>query len=162
MKKLNMILIPILLLFGCSESEPVTEIVSGELPTVHNSIAKAQSYGDEGLGIRKETLFSEEGVEPPLATFTVSPPGSGVVLDRAYLDAPPQIPHSVVGLLPITKVSNACSACHVPEVAAAIKATPIPASHMRESRVSNARYNCSQCHVPQADVAVLIENNFGE
>ena len=123
-------------------------------------VKQVVTYGDEGLGSREETLFEEEGVEPPLAAFSTSPPGAGKVLDRAYLDAPPQIPHSTMGLLTITKMGNACTGCHMPAVAIAVKATAIPASHMRDDVLSHARYNCSQCHVPHADVAVLIQNDF--
>jgi len=39
------------------------------------------------------------------------------------------IPHSVEGLLPITKNNNACLGCHMPNVAKGVGATPIPPSH---------------------------------
>lgn len=159
MQKLVTFLI-VVFLFACSESETASERVPAAAKASIKTVAEPQSYGDEGLGIRKETLFEEDGVEPPVATFTMRPPGSGVLLDRAYLDAPPQIPHSTAGLLPITKAGNACTGCHIPAVATAINATAIPASHMRDGNVSHARYNCSQCHVPQAEVTALVDNNF--
>ena len=124
--------------------------------------AAAPDYGDSGLGLRPQTLFDEEGVEPPTATYPTAPPGTSQVLSRAYPLAPPQIPHSTMGLLPITKDGNACQACHMPAVAAAMRATAIPVSHMNGDAISNARYNCSQCHVPQANVGLLVQNDFGD
>jgi cytochrome c-type protein NapB len=44
------------------------------------------------------------------------------------------IPHSVEGLLPITKMNNQCLGCHLPEVAPAVGSTPIPATHFTNYR----------------------------
>ena len=35
-------------------------------------------------------------------------PGASTKFERAYKDAPPMIPHSVEGLIPITKMNNQC------------------------------------------------------
>lgn len=126
------------------------------------AVAEEQRYDDEGLGLRSQSVFTEEGVEPPVASFPATPPGVGRLLDRAYPGAPPQIPHATTGLLPITKKGNACISCHMPPVAAALKATEIPVSHKKGDQLSNARYNCSQCHVPQAEVKTLVKNRFAE
>ena len=87
------------------------------------------------LGLRKTDLYKEaadtEGVQ---AKFDAPAPGSGARYERAFVNAPPMIPHSVEGLLPITKANNACLGCHMPAVAAGVKATPIPASHFTNYR----------------------------
>jgi cytochrome c-type protein NapB len=99
------------------------------------------------------------------------------------------IPHSVEGLLPITAKNNSCTGCHMPEVAPAMKATPIPKSHFVNFRpkhnfdgkqftkvidnqknevaiskpsdkLSMARFNCSQCHAPQSSGDLAVENTF--
>ena len=44
------------------------------------------------------------------------------------------IPHSVEGLLPITKMNNQCIGCHMPEVAPSVGSTPIPPSHFTNYR----------------------------
>ena len=125
MKKLTLILMMLTLAACAREESPDVTDLSDAAAETEPGVVQVATYGDEGLGIRKETLFEEEGVEPPLAAFPTSPPGAGKVLDRAYLDAPPQIPHSTMGLLPITKMANACTGCHMPAVAVAVKAATI-------------------------------------
>jgi cytochrome c-type protein NapB len=44
------------------------------------------------------------------------------------------IPHDVTGLIPIKIGDNQCLGCHMPEVAAAMGATPIPPSHFTDFR----------------------------
>ncbi len=160
MIRLLSLIVLFVLISGCSDDAAEVAAPDTAPQAVTPAANEPVTYGDEGIGIRKETLFEEDGVEPPEATFTTMPPGTGIKLERAYLDAPPQIPHSTAGLLPITKSANMCTSCHMPAIAAAVRATAIPESHMNEEMLSNARYNCSQCHVPQADVAVLIDNTF--
>ncbi len=122
---------------------------------------------EEELGLRDENLYSEEGVAPVKADFTRPAPGQAKTFERSYENAPPLIPHSVDGLLPITKANNACLGCHMPEVAPSVKATPIPPTHFMDFRtqkkldhLAQQRFNCSQCHVPQANVKPLVENKF--
>ncbi len=90
---------------------------------------------EEELGLRKTDLYKEAddtvGVQ---AKFDAPAPGSGVRYERAFVNAPPMIPHNVDGMLPITKANNACLGCHMPDVAASVKATPIPASHFTNYR----------------------------
>ncbi len=92
------------------------------------------SISEESLGLRKSDLYSEEGVTPPPVKYTSRAPGSGKKFERAYENAPPMIPHSVEGLLPITKNNNACLGCHMPDVAPSMEATPIPPSHFSNFR----------------------------
>lgn len=145
---------------------------------------------DEALGLRKTDLFSEDLARGDAGSFNAAPPGQSQVYDRSFENAPPLIPHSTAGFLPIKAGQNMCLSCHMPEVAPKTKATPIPRSHFMNFRpdivevggkirtyeddetkntvtkedlgthLSNARYNCSQCHVPQAYTTVILKNNF--
>lgn len=148
------------LIFVCAMSAAIvacSAVVGGKLP-----------YGDEGIGLRTETLFSEDGVTTPGAPYRMAPAGSGERLERSFQDAPPLIPHSVEGLLPIKVGSNNCVACHMPPAAAAVKAPSVPTSHMTDLRtgkdlagkLSNARFNCTQCHAPQAEIDPVVANTF--
>ncbi|NPA29970.1 MAG: nitrate reductase cytochrome c-type subunit [Epsilonproteobacteria bacterium] len=122
---------------------------------------------EEELGLRDENLYSEDGVAPVKADFSRPAPGQAKTFERSYENAPPLIPHSVDGLLPITKNNNACLGCHMPNVAKSMGATPIPPTHFMDFRtqkkldhLAQQRFNCSQCHVPQANVKPLVENKF--
>ncbi len=87
------------------------------------------------LGLRQTDLYSEksetEGVQ---ADFSRPAPGQSTKFERAYVNAPPMIPHSVEGLLPIKQNNNQCIGCHMPESAKAMGATPIPTSHFTNYR----------------------------
>jgi cytochrome c-type protein NapB len=157
MKTLRLVILVAFALVAACSDDAAEQVV--EVDDVSGKTESAPRYDDEGLGIRSQTVFDETGVEPPLATFPVAPPGTSTRLPRAYPGAPPQIPHSTLGLLPITKQVNACTGCHMPAVAPSIRATPIPQSHMNGG-LSNARYNCSQCHVPQAEIVTVVGNSF--
>ncbi len=86
------------------------------------------------LGLRKTSLFQEENVAPPSVKNDRPAPGTAPRFERAYVNAPPMIPHSVEGLLPITKENNQCLGCHMPDVAKGVGATPIPATHFTNYR----------------------------
>jgi len=85
------------------------------------------------LGLRKTSLFDED-VKPAEGKFDRPAPGTAPKFERAYVNAPPMIPHSVEGLLPITKDNNQCLGCHMPDVAKSVGATPIPPSHFTNYR----------------------------
>ncbi len=86
------------------------------------------------LGLRKATLDDEEKIAPPELKVDRPAPGAAPRFARAYVNAPPLIPHSVEGLLPITKNNNQCLGCHMPDKAKAVGATPIPPSHFIDYR----------------------------
>jgi len=139
----------------------------------------------ESLGLRKTTL-NNESVAPAKTSYGKSVAGSGYKIERAFQDAPPMIPHDTTGMLPIKIGDNQCIACHAPDVAASVGATPYPPSHMtnfrpksyaikgentssetlshidieKENKLVGARYNCSQCHAPQSDTKLPVANNF--
>ena len=137
-----------------------------EKTTSTNAIADAE------MGLSKTSVFDTP--EPQTYTYSDKFPGTSTVLPRAYLNAPPQIPHNIESFKPITASNNACIGCHtnpalwgktVPQGTP----TPIPESHYTDLRnkpnvvgdkLVGARYVCTQCHVPQANVKVLVENSF--
>ncbi len=98
----------------------------------------AGGVSEESLGLRKTNLYSEDKVTPPPVKYTDAAPGTAKRFDRAYENAPPMIPHSVEGLLPITKNNNACLGCHMPDVAKSMGAIPIPPSHFVNFRPKTA------------------------
>jgi cytochrome c-type protein NapB len=97
---------------------------------------------EEALGLRKTNLYAEEsetvGVK---ADYSRPAPGASTKFERAYVNAPPMIPHSVEGLLPITQNNNQCLGCHMPEVAKGVGATPIPVSHFTNYRPTTVYKN---------------------
>jgi len=109
---------------------------------------------------------------PPPVEFPKEPPGQSKRFQRAYENAPPMIPHSVEGLLPITKDFNACLGCHDPKEAKKVGATPVSPTHFIDffqlikgkvvdlKKLDPARYNCTQCHAPQAKTKPLVKNVF--
>ena len=122
---------------------------------------------EEELGLRKENLYTESGVAPVKKVDQTAAPGSAKRFKRSYENAPPLIPHSIDGLVPITKENNACLNCHMPDVAPSVGATPIPPTHFMDFRTQKPlghlaaqRWNCVQCHVPQANVEPLVDNKF--
>ena len=134
---------------------------------VATGCAVTQSYNEEELGLRKVDLYSEKTVVGEPTSYSTVAAGESKVIQRSYENAPPLIPHDVEGMMDMTKESNACTSCHLPEMAEAVKATPIPKSHffdMRTQKVltemSSARYNCSACHVPQSANEPLVKIEF--
>ena len=142
------------------------------------------------LGLRKTDIYSEKDDTTGMKTnYSSDAPGTSKRLERAFQDAPPMIPHSVEGLLPIKTNNNQCIGCHMPEVAAGMGATPIPKSHFTDFRPKHkvvngqfkktidnykneiaiskpqdklvqARFNCSQCHAPQSKGDLAVSNTF--
>jgi cytochrome c-type protein NapB len=95
--------------------------------------AAEKAIPEEELGLRKTSLF-EEKVTPATTEYSKAAPGTAKKFQRSYVNAPPLIPHSVEGMLPITAASNQCLSCHMPDVAKSVGATPIPASHFASFR----------------------------
>ena len=85
------------------------------------------------LGLRKAGV-NDDKVAPPEIKYDAPAPGAAKKFARSYVNAPPLIPHSVDGLLPITIKNNACLGCHMPDKAKEVGATPIPESHFTNFR----------------------------
>ena len=94
---------------------------------------------EAALGLRKTNLYEEaKETTGDKTDYSRPAPGSSTKFERAFVNAPPMIPHSVDGLLPITTANNTCLGCHMPDVAPAVKATPIPVSHFTNYRPATA------------------------
>jgi cytochrome c-type protein NapB len=142
------------------------------------------------LGLRKTDIYSEDADTTGMKTeYSSDAPGTSQRIARAFQDAPPMIPHSVEGLLPIKAGNNQCLGCHMPEVASAVGAIPVPKSHLTNFRPTHkfdgkefsksidnykneiaiskagtklvmARFNCTQCHAPQSKGDLAVSNTF--
>lgn len=93
-----------------------------------------KTYSEESLGLRKVDLYAENTVTPDKTSYKEAAAGTSTKIERAFENAPPMIPHSVDGMLPITISDNQCTACHDPAVAESMGATPIPTSHFTDLR----------------------------
>ncbi len=147
------------------------------------------NISEESLGLRKTNIYTEDETKPNVTSYAKAQPGESHKIERAYDNAPPMIPHDVEGLLPITKDYNACTGCHMPDVASSMGATPIPKTHFlnwrpkvsydgkefktqadvmhsktfqndQGDKLYQGRYNCSQCHAPQSQGNLAVDNTF--
>lgn len=107
---------------------------SDELRIEMEDLGNRNSVSERALGLRKTDLYTDEGSTGSKTDYSRPSPGSSKKFERAFSDAPPMIPHSVEGLLPISKENNQCLGCHLPEIASAVGSTPIPASHFTNYR----------------------------
>ena len=154
------------------------------------SVGVGAEVSEESLGLRKTDLYSEDSTAPSKTEYRSADAGASTKIKRAFQDAPPMIPHGTEGMLPIKIGNNACTGCHMPDVAMYMdpKPTPIPVSHFtnfrpthnfdgktftksidnmknemsikKTDRLQGARFNCSQCHAPQSQGNLAVENTF--
>ena len=133
---------------------------------------------DTTTGMRKDCVTNIAKALPE-AQYSTKYPGESTKIPRTYMDAPPQIPHSLEGL-EINAEANACMMCHNGGMEGA---TPIPTSHKlvpvvkihprmapQTTKITGhkpsagldpARYFCQTCHVPQAgNLKPLVVNQF--
>ena len=139
----------------------------------------------EQLSYRNVSLNDESKVMTPVVKYSSAQPGSSKRIKRAFQDAPPMIPHSTEGMLPITQNNNQCITCHVDSAPYDKTIPSVPVSHFTNFRPSSkaikgvntssetlsnvsikkinhlyqGRFNCSQCHAPQAQNVKLITAN---
>lgn len=97
-------------------------------------LGNKDSITEKELGLRKTDLYSEEKAEGSKSDFSRPDAMTSTKFERAFSDAPPMIPHSVDGLLPITKNNNQCISCHMPDVAKSMGATPLSDTHFTNYR----------------------------
>ena len=168
----------------------IDEVVCTPERLAEDDLGNKKVVTESRLGLRKTDLYSEESDTTGMKTnYSSAAPGTSKRLERAFQDAPPMIPHSVEGLLPIKTNNNQCIGCHMPEAAAGMGATPIPKSHFTDFRPKHsvvkgqfkksidnlknevaiskpqdklvqARFNCSQCHAPQSQGDLAVSNTF--
>jgi cytochrome c-type protein NapB len=144
-------------------------LLIGIVAAFASACATSQSAGpvaDDALGLSKTSVFDDPS--PSAFDYPNISPSAAAALPRAYDGAPPQIPHKIEGLLPITAKKNACLGCHDDPSLIGKQAkgdpTPMPESHYDKVagklELNNGRYVCNQCHVPQANVSELVGNTF--
>ena len=108
-------------------------------------------------------VFEGDGLvtgQPGMNIYPEEEPGETTTLVRAYENAPPSVPHSIVDFT-IDRTTNDCIDCHLEgeELDEDHIATKIPSTHYAneytqdsvEDGVTGIRYNCTQCHVQQAN-----------
>jgi cytochrome c-type protein NapB len=127
----------------------------------------ADPLPDSRLGLAKGSVF--ETPTPPAVKPNETAPGELPVLPRAYVIAPPRIPHGIGDFLPLTAKQNSCLDCHEVKEKKAGEPTPMPAGHYTDYRnapgapgptIAGARHMCVACHVPVTDAPDLLENRF--
>lgn len=142
---------------GCSSSATTRDAVP----------AQSGPIADGELGLSKGSVFDVP--TPPMAKNNDSNPGESPLLPRAYVSAPPRVPHAVADFLPITQKQNACLDCHAVKEKKQGDPTPIPPSHYIDYRnapdrvggqVAGARYVCVSCHAVKTDAPNLVGNRF--
>ena len=177
-----------------AKAKPVVVDINAKVNTAErlskDDLGNKKVVTESVLGLRKTDLYSEEADTTGMKTeYSSDAPGTSQRIARAFQDAPPMIPHSVEGLLPIKAGNNQCVGCHMPEVASAVGAVPIPKSHLTNFRPTHkfdgkqftksidnyknevaisktgtklvmARFNCSQCHAPQSKGDLAVSNTF--
>lgn len=113
----------------------ITATIFGCGGTSGNEVVKP-TVSEESLGLRKTTIYTEETTTGDLTTYGSKNPGESQKIDRAFVNAPPMIPHSTEGLLPIERYNNQCLNCHMPEMSQYMdpKPTPIPKTHFTNWR----------------------------
>lgn len=122
-----------LLFVGCTQNSSSIEPAGEQHSMAMNQTN--QKYSEEELGLRKSNLYQEDTVVAARTEYTDRQPGTGKTINRAFENAPPMIPHSVDGMLPITRENNMCTSCHMPEMAAVMPGTTaIPPSHFASFR----------------------------
>lgn len=116
------------------------------------------SVSDNSLSLRKVNVQDENSIKIQKISYDKAAPGSAKLIERSYDNAPPLIPHSVDGLVPITKDNNTCLGCHMPEVASSLNATPIPASHFTDFRPLESITKSGQL-VKKGDIVATTKGN---
>ena len=112
----------------------LNENASDEMRIEQEDLGNRKSVSELALGLRKTDLYSEATTHGDKADYARPGPGESTNFERAFKDAPPMIPHSVEGLLPITKMNNQCLGCHLPEVSESVGSTAIPVTHFTNYR----------------------------
>ena len=128
---------------------------------------------DSTIGLSKTSVFNTP--DPEVFVYDETKARYSKAMARAFPGAPPQVPHEMESMLPITLDDNQCLECHDrPEdigTAEVKGGQPMDKKHYSQVgeagnyegwHLSGLRYNCNQCHVPQAGVAPLVDNSFAD
>ena len=135
----------------------------------------------DGMDVFFRDASLESLSDQALPKYPDADAGDSTKIARDFPDAPPQIPHAVEDMYPITLAGNECLECHLPENATGDD-VPLPESHFKApvmgkgaahepmvwvvkdyrqtQDVTGARYNCNMCHTPQATNVSTPKNGF--
>jgi nitrate reductase (cytochrome), electron transfer subunit len=144
-------------------------ILAGTMTLTYGALHAAEiTQTDDQMGLSKTSVY--DNPSPAVFAYPMTKPADASALPRAYVGAPPQVPHNIASYLPITSSNNKCLSCHDdPDMMGKARgkgiATPMPESHYHKAdngslTFSEKRYVCVQCHTPQADVDELVGNTF--
>lgn len=100
--------------------------------------AATQTMSEESIGLRNTSLYSENEVIPTKTGYSEKAAGESQIIARAFENAPPMIPHTVEGMLPITINNNQCSTCHVDSAPYDENIPSVPKSHFTDYRPATA------------------------
>ncbi len=152
-----------------------------------NDTNNDKAIDENTLGLSETALLSDDVNIGEMKKYSEAAAGTSQMSERSFENAPPMIPHSVQGFLPIKIDANQCLMCHMPDKAEAMKATAIPHSHFINYRpgiketdgmysvdaknnevvnkdlagkLDHARFNCTLCHSPQTDAKLNVTNTF--
>jgi cytochrome c-type protein NapB len=152
---------------------PVKTIVVSLVFAILTACATSGGVTDSDIGLSKTSVFSTP--DPEVFVYDDTRARYSKAMDRAFPGAPPQVPHEVASMLPITLEDNQCLECHDrPDMIGAETVSggnPMDEKHYSQAgaegsedgwQLSGMRYTCNQCHVPQAGVAPLVENSFAD
>lgn len=134
--------------------------------------AAMQEDPGDGLRVWFRDADLMELTAQELPVYLDSEPGESDLIERAFPGAPPQVPHTVEDMLPITADDNECVECHHPDNVTGEEDMPIPDTHFerpvmaaggpgnpmqwvveryeKDQDLFGARFNCTMCHTPQA------------
>jgi len=130
----------------------------------NNNSANANTLSNKTVeitGVRKSDLTSGSENLPVVQYHDEAPvPGKVQRFKKSFVTAPPMIPHSIKGMVPIKVGKNMCLSCHMPQQAKALGVPPMPNDHLNGNKVAGSRYFCTTCHAPQAKLDPVIENKF--
>jgi nitrate reductase cytochrome c-type subunit len=141
-----------------------------------------EKEADDGLDVYFRDTGLESLAKQEAAAYSESDAGESKKFDRLFPDAPPQIPHTVEDIFPLTASDNECIDCHHPENAVGPEDVPIPTTHFKRAvmakgsssdyqvwlvkgyeegeELAGSRYHCNMCHTPQAANAKTIKSSF--
>jgi cytochrome c-type protein NapB len=144
--------------------------------------ARSASGTTDDVVVFFRTASIESLSDQALPAYPEADPGESTRIPRDFPDAPPQIPHAVDDMYPITLQSNECLDCHLPENATGVGEVPLPESHFKlpvmgkgaaddpmvwvvksyqkTQDLAGTRYNCNMCHTPQATNVSTPRNLF--
>ena len=92
---------------------------------------RSASAASDDIVVFFRTASIESLSDQALPTYPQTDPGESTWIPRDFPDAPPQIPHAVDDMYPITLQGNECLDCHLPENATGVGEVPLPESHFK-------------------------------